>query len=342
MSLISIIIPVYNTEKYLNSCVESVAGQTFDNLEIILVDDGSTDNCPAICDEWAHRDSRIRVIHKANGGQGEARNIGIEKSHGDYIGFVDSDDTISPFMYERLYSLIVSENADMVQCAMKKVNQSADEDSHCGKIISPHPPQGTLSFPGEVSQDYHIKTYTPYEAVKTLLSDKIITSTCPSVLIKAEIAEKIPFDTGMINEDVMWIYRALRESSKTIVTDEILYAYYQREGSTMNSEYNEKKFDALKAHRMRSDAMKSDFPDLHPLAERGYAGTCMYHYQWLCRLEDKPEYREFRRRLHGMFLSSDLKAVYSVTDLKYKIWYTAFKLLPSLTCKIRNTLRIGL
>ena len=102
MDLISVIIPVYNTEKYLDACVESVAGQTYDNLEIILVDDGSADNCPAMCDEWARRDSRIRVIHKKNGGQGEARNFGIEAARGEYIGFVDSDDIVSPVMYERL------------------------------------------------------------------------------------------------------------------------------------------------------------------------------------------------------------------------------------------------
>lgn len=323
MDLISVIIPVYNTEKYLDACVESVAGQTYDNLEIILVDDGSADNCPAMCDEWARRDSRIRVIHKENGGQGEARNAGIEAARGEYIGFVDSDDIVSPVMYERLLDSLKANKADMIQCAMQKFE--------------------SYPFSFSVTEDVApLRILTKEEAVKALIAEGAITSTCPSILLRAEIAKETPFDTGMINEDVMWVYRALANSGGILLTGEKLYAYYQREGSTMNSEYTEKRFDALKANRMRADAVKSDFPDLYPLAERTYAGSCMYHYQWLCRLDDTAEYRGFRERLHSMFLTSDLKAVYSVTDFKYKLWYTAFRLLPAPTCKIRNILKIGL
>ena len=323
MDLISVIIPVYNVEKYLDICVESVVRQTYENLEIILVDDGSTDNCHAICDEWARKDSRIKVIHKQNGGQGEARNMGIQAATGSYIGFVDSDDFISPEMYERLLNLLKKNNADLIQCAMQKFE----------------------SYPytlPQASDDFSIRIFTKKEAVRFLIAEGKITSTCPSILLKSEIAKEIPFDLGMINEDVMWVYRALVNSERIIVTDEKLYAYYQRPDSTMNSKYSEKRFDALKANLMRSDAVKTDFPDLFPLAERAYAGGCMYHYQWLCRLDDTEEYRDFRKRLHKMFLSSDLKSVFSVTDLKYKIWYTAFKHFPAFTCKIRNILKIGL
>lgn len=99
---ISVIVPVYNAEKYLDRCVESIVAQTYKNLEIILVDDGSTDNSPAICDAWAKKDSRIRVIHKKNGGVSSARNAGLDACTGDYIGFADADDWMEPDMYEVL------------------------------------------------------------------------------------------------------------------------------------------------------------------------------------------------------------------------------------------------
>ena len=105
--MISVIVPVYNVEKYLDNCVESIVNQTYKDLEIILVDDGSPDNCPAMCDEWAKKDSRIRVIHKENGGVSSARNIGLDNVTGEYIGFVDSDDYLESNMYELLLQLIV-------------------------------------------------------------------------------------------------------------------------------------------------------------------------------------------------------------------------------------------
>ena len=110
---ISVIIPVYKVEKYLDKCVESIVNQTYKNLEIILVDDGSPDNCPAMCDEWAEKDERIRVIHKENGGVSSARNAALEVATGDYIGFVDSDDWIELDMYEYLVSLILDNDAQI-------------------------------------------------------------------------------------------------------------------------------------------------------------------------------------------------------------------------------------
>ena len=99
MDLVSVVVPVYNVEKYLNRCVESIVNQTYKNLEIILVDDGSLDNCPVMCDEWAKKDNRIKVIHKKNGGVSSARNAGIDKSNGKYISFIDPDDYIEENMY---------------------------------------------------------------------------------------------------------------------------------------------------------------------------------------------------------------------------------------------------
>ena len=114
--LISIIIPVYGVEEYLNQCLESVVNQTYANLEIILVDDGSKDNCPAMCDGWANKDSRIKVVHKENGGLSSARNAGLDIFTGEYVAFVDSDDYIAQDMYELLYSRAKEGNYDIVDC----------------------------------------------------------------------------------------------------------------------------------------------------------------------------------------------------------------------------------
>ena len=113
---ISVIVPIYKVEPYLDCCVQSIVDQTYENLEIILVDDGSPDNCPAMCDDWAAKDSRIRVIHKENGGFSSARNAGLDAATGDYIQFVDSDDWILPDMTAALVSCAVKENADVVRC----------------------------------------------------------------------------------------------------------------------------------------------------------------------------------------------------------------------------------
>ena len=324
MPLISVIVPVYNVEKYLDACVESIVNQTYKELEIILVDDGSLDRCPEMCDEWAKKDSRIKVIHKENGGQGEARNFGIEIAEGDYIGFVDSDDVIRPEMYDNLLKEMFVRGADMIQCAMFKYTEfplkELPEKNECISILE----------------------FSPVEAVGRLITDELITSTCPSVLIKSETAKAVPFDLGMINEDVMWIYRALCESKKIIITSEELYGYYQREGSTMNCVYTEKKFDALKALRMRADSIKEDFPQFSALAEKAYTGSCMYHYQTVCRLSDSENYNAIKRKLHNMFLNSDLQLSYSAASKKYKIWYKLFEKFPNFTSRIRNKLKIGL
>ena len=115
-SLISVIVPIFKVEDYLNRCVESLIAQTYHNLEIILVDDGSTDTCPQLCDEWAEKDKRIKVIHKKNGGLSDARNAGIRAAEGEYILFVDSDDWVCADYAESLYRAVESSNSDICEC----------------------------------------------------------------------------------------------------------------------------------------------------------------------------------------------------------------------------------
>lgn len=129
--LVSIVIPIYNVEKYLNECIQSVVNQTYENLEIILVDDGSPDNCPSICDEWAQKDSRIKVIHKKNGGLGYARNTGIDNATGDFIYFMDSDDFIDSKLVERCVDVLINDKSDIVLFGFSSVDVNGVKISDC-------------------------------------------------------------------------------------------------------------------------------------------------------------------------------------------------------------------
>ena len=141
---ISVIVPIYKTEQFLSKCIDSIINQTYKNLEIILVDDGSPDNCPKICDEYAKRDNRIKVIHKENGGLSSARNAGIEIATGDFSAFVDSDDWIDSDMYESLVKLSDEYNADIAECGYRFIrpwkveNKILDGSNTCKTMIFNH------------------------------------------------------------------------------------------------------------------------------------------------------------------------------------------------------------
>ena len=126
--LISVIVPIYKVEPYLRECVDSILGQTHGNLEVILVDDGSPDACPAICDEYAARDARVRVIHKTNGGLSDARNVGLDVARGEWVGFVDSDDVVEPTMYEVLLSCAQKAHAQIAVCNFAEFNDGPDAE----------------------------------------------------------------------------------------------------------------------------------------------------------------------------------------------------------------------
>ncbi len=323
MNLISVIVPVYNVEEYLDRCIESIVTQTYKDLEIILVDDGSPDNCPEMCDEWAKKDERIKVIHKENGGLSDARNAGMKIATGEYIGFVDSDDFIHNEMYEILSSLLFNNSADVVQCEMLKFSE--------------------MPFSGFTnSEEKPVVSFTAEEAIRDLLTGKTIGVTCPNLIVKSNIAKSVLFEVGRINEDVLWTYRVFSKAEKITVTNLKLYAYYQRQGSIMNNDYSEKRFDALYSLEQRAEEIKTDFPDLYAFALKNYLGGCFYHYQTLCRMPKSDQYENFKKHIYSRFIKYDIKTVLSITSLKYKVWYILFKNFPDFTCKIRNVLKIGL
>ena len=212
--LISIIIPVYKVEKYLEKCIESVLKQTYTNLQIILVDDGSPDNCGKICDEYAKKDARIEVIHKANGGLSDARNVGISIAKGKYIGFVDSDDYIKTDMYEKLINLIKKYNADISVCNLYDVID--------GKEYIRNKENG-------------IQEYNRIEILKEILLDKNIQSYAWNKLYKKELFDEIKYPIGKKYEDIGTTFYVFEKCNKIVVTSEPKYYYLKRADSLVNN-----------------------------------------------------------------------------------------------------------
>lgn len=212
---ISVVIPVYNVEKYLRRCVDSVLSQTYENLEVILVDDGSPDGCPKMCDEYAERDSRVTVLHKKNGGQSSARNAALDSPlTGDFVTFVDSDDWIEQDTYKYCMYLAEKHNAD---CVQYEINLT---DSFDKKPANP---------PEEINvySDKDVLHYFMLRATKRSGGY----SMCGGVFHR-NLIEGLRFREGKINEDIDFKYKLLERSKKMVVTNQMKYNYFQQEEST--------------------------------------------------------------------------------------------------------------
>lgn len=236
---ISIIVPVYNVEPYLERCVNSIIAQTYKDFELILVDDGSTDNSGRICDSLQEKDTRINVIHKANGGLSSARNAGIEKAVGRYIGFVDSDDFIEKDMYEILYRLIIQYQADLSMCRL----------ADC--------------FEGETRlKEMELKemVLSPEEAIIVVLEGKITSVTAVNKLYKRELFNDVRYPLGKTTEDAYVIVDLLSRCHKCVLTTEAKYCYVHRENSITSSPLSKANLDVIDAYRHNLEIVKRLYP----------------------------------------------------------------------------------
>lgn len=222
--LISIIVPVYNVEKYLDRCVESIRQQTYQKLEIILVDDGSTDSSPAKCDAYAQADSRIRVVHKPNGGLSDARNAGLLLASGDYIGYVDSDDWIEPDMYARMHGACVAHRAQLAVCRYFSEYENRTVSGGDGSVV----PLGR-----EALLKIYIAGHNEY----------VIYNSVWSKLFSRELVSGMLFPKGRNSEDIMYTTRAFCRAERAVYIDQCFYHYVlDREGSIMNAARGERMF----------------------------------------------------------------------------------------------------
>jgi glycosyltransferase involved in cell wall biosynthesis len=203
---ISIIVAVYNIENYVSRCVDSILAQTYSDLQVILVDDGSTDDSGTICDKYAKKDNRIETIHKKNGGLSDARNAGIDKADGDYIGFVDGDDWIEPFMYEKMLGACLENNAEIAICRYNQIGGHPDWEEPDGKILS----------------------LTSEEAMNLYLcgnKQHVIYNSVWSKLFKRNTIEGLQFAVGRNSEDILYTTQAFCNAERFVYLDIPCYNY---------------------------------------------------------------------------------------------------------------------
>lgn len=216
MKKISIIVPVFNSEKYLDTCLTSLVKQTHSNLEIILVDDGSTDKSGYLCDKWKDKDNRIRVIHQTNQGVSAARNHGLEYATGDFISFVDSDDTVEADMYELLIDIILRHGADIAHCGYKRIDEQ-------GLILK------------EVSGTHMLVEQNAAEAVRCMLAGVYFVGGLWNKLYSYPIVKDLRFRVELKNnEDILFNILAFQNAKKIVFVDETKYCYYEHSSSACN------------------------------------------------------------------------------------------------------------
>ncbi len=225
---VSIVVPIYNVEKYINRCIDSIINQTYTNLQIILVNDGSSDSCGKIADEYAKKDSRIEVIHKENGGLSDARNFGVKKVTGEFTLFVDSDDWLDKSMVGTMVSTINEFNADVVQVAFYYAYK------------------GYLLYDDRFySEDSEVVTYNNNELMKELVINDKVRNFAWGKLYKSSLIKGIPFKKGVLFEDVFWAHNVMKNVNKYVIIHKPLCYYLQREDSIV-SNYSIKNLDILK------------------------------------------------------------------------------------------------
>lgn len=320
---ISVIIPIYKVEEYLEQCIYSIVSQTYSNLEIILVDDGSPDKCAQICDMWARRDCRIRVIHKKNGGLSDARNSGILVASGDYIAFVDGDDWIASDMYEHLIYVLRNEQSDIVACGYDMVwdEQYRTSLTHLGKY----------------------ENYNTVEGLRELIHNHKIQQVVWNKLYKASIVKSHLFEFGKCHEDEFWSYQVYADAKKTTVLEYIGYHYRQRSNSIMGAKYTMRRLDAIDAKVQRQEFLTKNYPELQFDGELDLFFECLYHAQQIqSQLHGKEKndaWHFIKNVIHNCQILLKYNSNIKFTH-KFWIWISDESL--ELACILRNFLKIGI
>lgn len=314
-SLITVIIPVYKVEAYLTACVESVLGQTYENFELILVDDGSPDNCPQMCDAFAARDSRIRVIHKENGGLSSARNAGIEIARGEYLAFLDSDDLWSPLFLERLYRVIQETGADFSVCLFRQFLETP-------AVLTP--------------EESKTEVLTQRQAFECFFNERNVNMVvAPNKLYRRCLFDAVRYPVGQIHEDEAVIHEIIGGAKTVAWVEEAHYHYRQAPGSITTSKFSLKRLDAAKSKERRIAWFEEH--GMHDLADRtriSYLGNLMWLYR-MVRMEVKtPEANQICDLIHDRFCTICTPNLICGESLKFKLRCRLFRYVPQIFAKL--------
>ena len=285
MPQISVIVPVYKVEPYLHRCVDSILAQTFTDFELILVDDGSPDNCGAICDEYAQKESRVHVIHQANGGLSAARNAGIDwvfaNSDSEWISFVDSDDWVHPQMLEQLYRAAIEHDVKVSVCGYEETSGNI-------RWSNADTAQVTL-WPIE-------QFYVEHNVNATVAWGKLYSRECFA---------DIRYPVGKTHEDEYVTYRILFACEQVAVIDGSMYAYFVNPQGITKSEWTPKRLDGLLAHEEQIDFLKTNhFMDAYALKVQLYIRYLFCQYQNASTIKDRKAKNRIRNRIKGCIIKT--------------------------------------
>lgn len=276
MGTVSVIIPIYNVEKYLRACVDSVLGQTYRDLQIILVDDGSTDSCGVLCDEYAGKDPRIQVLHKENGGLSDARNAGLTLAEGEFILYLDSDDCLVPDAIEALLNMQAQSDADIV----------------LGNFFYSFPDHEYAAAAWQQTD----MVLDNAQAMEALIDGRIETFAWGK-LLRREIAMKYLFPRGKVFEDHFWTHFVFAEARKVALLAQPLVHYRQRDNS-ISFTFDLKRLDMLEGWMNRKEFLEQRYPDLLTICYKRYAERYV-GLAWLVLTRMKGSRREAFDRLRA-------------------------------------------
>lgn len=317
MQLLSIIVPVYNVNKYLDKCIQSILSSSYNNIELLLIDDGSTDNSLIICKKWAQTDNRIQVIHQDNSGAGAARNKGLEIAQGDFITFVDSDDYINQNMYFELIKHF-DDDVDIVECDYVL---AYDDYAH-------------------FKQDNNlIEHFSMKEAMKLHIEDKMFKQLIWNKVYRKSILKNVIFPLEKKIDDEYWTYKAIGNSKNLVHVHKEYYAYRQQNQSVMHSLKISNRLEAIDSKICRHNYIVNYVPELKNISLINLWQSCLYQEQ-ACSLSNQIT-KEIKDYFKKVLLEYPLD-LSVVENKKLKLWLFLYMKLNVLTCKIRNLLKIGL
>lgn len=291
--LISIIVPVYNTEPYLDRCIKSIIGQTYENLEIILVDDGSTDRSGQICDVYKKMDKRIKVIHKQNGGAASARNRGLKIAEGKYIGFVDSDDYVAPDMYESLLRCLDME-VDITTCGRCHIY-----------------PAGARGIKRKTLCAQREKKCNTQQAVAELLKGKLFSYGVCEKLYRKELFDGVSFPNGRVSEDLPVTYALFKKSRNVVNIGKARYYQFHRKDSVSRKEFFPRRIDNVIFHRDILEDIKENYPELGDIAEVNYIESVIMRLNEIKESKDRMLYVKLEKRLIKVLRRMRLRIIFN-------------------------------
>ena len=322
-ALITVIVPIYNIEEYIAPCVKTIINQSYKNLEILLVDDGSTDNSPKICDKYKESDKRINVIHKKNGGLSDARNVAIEKAKGDFIFLLDGDDTIHERIIEVLHQNIKKYKADIATSSFLQF-----EDGTKPRAIN-------------LSKSC-VKCLDTEGALENMLYQKGCTNTAWGKLYKKELFDNIRYPKGELYEDLATTYKLFSKAKRIVVDDRKMYNYRQRYGSIVNNSFSLKHLRSLDFVKEQTAFIEKNFPNIKNAAYNRELRDYYYILYEMPKGKFRDEYRELVKGIkkYRRIVVKDRKSLFKprlIAGLSYIGFWT---LRP--TMKLLRSARIAL